>query len=100
MKQNSKHWLQWQGTKDTSNNRVVYPRAWSAAINSTAPNYLRERFKEIREDIAWATAMERQANYEVMREEWCAWEPSPALIEAVEQIEFKWDEDYVFKTNP
>jgi hypothetical protein len=44
--------------------------------------------------------MERQANYEVMREEWCAWEPSPALIEAVQQIEFKWDEDYTFKTNP
>ena len=98
MKQDSKHWLNWKGTRE--GNQLVFARPWSAAINSTAPNYLRDRFKEIREDIAWATAMERQANYEVMREEWCAWEPSPALIEAVEQIEFKWDEDYVFKTNP
>ena len=36
---------------------------------TTDPNYLRDRFKEIREDLAWAEAMERQANYEVMREE-------------------------------
>ena len=98
MKLDSKHWLQWRGTKE--GNQLVFARPYTPAIQATDPNYLRERFKEIREDLAWATAMERQANYEVMREEWCAWEPSPALIEAVEQIEFKWDEDYVFKTNP
>jgi hypothetical protein len=96
----NRHWLNWKGEKDTSNNRVVYPRAYTPAIQATDPNYLRGRFEQIRADQAWATAMERQANYEVMREEWCAWEPSPALIEAVQQIEFKWDEDYTFKTNP
>ena len=111
MKQNSKHWLQWQGTKDTSNNCVVYPRAWSAAINSTAPNYLRERFKEIREDLAWAEAMERQNNnpnhgtdLNALRDEWVGWvernPPSQQLTEAVEQVEFKWNEDYTLKTNP
>jgi hypothetical protein len=93
MKLDSKHWLQWRGTRE--GNTMVYPRAWTPAIQSTDPNYLRNRFAEIRADLAWAEAMERQANYEVMREEWCAWEPSPALTEAVEQIEFKWDEDWV-----
>jgi hypothetical protein len=67
MKQDSKHWLQWQGTKE--GNTVVYPRAWTPAAQTTDPNYLRNRFAEIRTDLAWAEAMERQANYEVMREE-------------------------------
>ena len=67
MKQNSKHWLQWRGTKE--GNQLVFARPYTPAIQATDPNYLRERFKEIREDIAWATAMERQANYEVMRED-------------------------------
>jgi hypothetical protein len=98
MKQNSKHWLSWKGTRE--GNTMVYARPYTPAIQATDPNYLRNRFEQIRADQAWAEAMERLANYEVMREEWCAWEPSPALIEAVQQIEFKWDEDYTFKTNP
>ena len=67
MKQDSKHWLQWRGTRE--GNQLIFARPWTPAIQATDPNYLRERFAEIRNDIAWATAMERQANYEVMREE-------------------------------
>jgi len=62
MKLDSKHWLKWKGEKDTSNNRVVYPRPWTPAAQTTDPNYLRNRFAEIREDIAWAEAMEKQNN--------------------------------------
>jgi hypothetical protein len=91
MKQDSKHWLQWKGVRE--GNTMVYARPWSAAINSTAPNYLRERFKEIREDIAWAEAMERQANYgngngtdlNALRDEWMEWAqknpPSQQLLD-------------------
>jgi hypothetical protein len=113
MKLDSKHWLQWRGTKE--GNTVVYPRAWIPAAQTTDPNYLRnrfaeirtdqawaeamerrERFKEIRADQAWAEAMERQANYEETREERCMWKPSPALIEAIQQkrvsVDFNWEE--------
>jgi hypothetical protein len=120
MKLDSKHWLQWRGTKE--GNTVVYPRAWTPAAQTTDPNYLRnrfaeirtdqawaeamerrERFKEIRADQAWAEAMERQNNnpnhgtdLNALRDEWVGWvernPPSPALIEAVEQIEFNWGE--------
>jgi hypothetical protein len=96
MKQDSKHWLQWRGTRE--GNQLIFARPWTPAIQATDPNYLRNRFAEIRADIAWAEAMERQANYEEMREEWMAWETSPALVEAVQQIEFKWDTDYEYKT--
>lgn len=67
MKQDSKHWLNWKGTRE--GNQLIFARPWTPAIATTEPNYLRERFKEIREDIAWAEAMERQANYEEMRED-------------------------------
>lgn len=67
MKQDSKHWLQWKGTRE--GNTLLFARPYTPAIQTTEPNYLRNRFAEIRNDIAWAEAMERQANYEEMREE-------------------------------
>ena len=79
MKQNSKHWLNWKGTRAREGNQLIFARPYTPAIQSTEPNYLRKKFAEIRADLMWADAMEKQ---------------NPALIEAVQQIEFKWDEDY------
>lgn len=67
MKQDSKHWLQWKGVRE--GNTMIFARPYTPAIQATDPNYLRNRFAEIRADIAWATAMERQANYEEMQGE-------------------------------
>lgn len=53
-------WLNWRGDYDRKERRVIYPRAWTPAIDTTAPNYLRNRFKEIREEIEWADYMEKQ----------------------------------------
>ncbi len=67
MKSSSKHWLNWKGTRE--GNQLIFARAWTPAIDTTAPGYLRERFKEIREDQAWAAAMERQCNYQLFYED-------------------------------
>jgi hypothetical protein len=91
MKQDSKHWLNWKGTRE--GNQLIFARPWTPAIATTEPNYLRERFKEIREDIAWAEAMERQANHgngnnpdlNSLRDEWVMWveknPPSQQLLD-------------------
>jgi hypothetical protein len=67
MKSSSKHWLNWKGTRE--GNQLIFARAWTPAVQATDPNYLRKRFAEIREDQAWAAAMERQANYRLFFED-------------------------------
>lgn len=53
-------WLNWKGEYDPKKRTMVYPRAYTPAIDTTAPNYLRERFAEIRDEIRWMTYMEEQ----------------------------------------
>ena len=67
MKHDSKHWLNWRGTRE--GNQLIFARPWTPAVMATDPNYLRRRFEEIREDQAWAAAMERQSNYRLFYED-------------------------------
>ena len=58
MKQDSKHWLLERGTREGNN--LVFSRPWIPAVMATDPNYLRRRFREIRDEIKWANYIEDQ----------------------------------------
>lgn len=58
MKHDSKHWLNWKGTREGS--RMVYARPYIKAELTD----IRETFERIRRDNEWASFMERAANYE------------------------------------
>jgi hypothetical protein len=58
MKQDSKHWLNWKGTRE--GNRMVYARPYIPARETN----LRETFERVRRDNAYAAWLESKVNYE------------------------------------
>ena len=60
---NSKYWLTLKGTRE--GNQMTFPRPYTPSAQTSEPDYLRRRFEQIREDIAWAEAMARQLNSKI-----------------------------------